>query len=214
MSLGGQGAPLVPWGDRVLFYQYDACLNLGGFANITIRKPFCAFDICAVNTVLNLLSKKLGASYDDKGKWARKGAFIPSLFKELEGLSFYKKSPPKSLGMEWVESTILPILKNYPVIEDVLHTYVSHISKKIKESFPEKGNVLVTGGGVFNDFLLEKINTQKHLQLKKPSDKIINYKEALIFGFLGILKLRKETNCSYKITGAKKSHSSGVVFSY
>lgn len=217
VDLGGQGAPLVPIGDQLLFSDYDWCLNLGGFANISTQynSKRVAFDICAVNIVLNKYVEKLGLNFDDKGVIARQGCFNSSLFEKLNELSFFKQAPPKSLGLEWVEKEVFPLINSFNLsVADVLHTFIKHISYQISTILNTSNNstVLVTGGGVFNVFLIEEIDKLTLNQLIKPSSKIIDFKEALIFGFLGVLKLRGENNCLSTVTGAKKDHSSGVIF--
>ena len=133
VALGGQGAPLVPIGDALLFPEYDYCINLGGFSNISFQKneERIAFDICPVNIVMNVLSEKLGQPYDKNGNFARNGNMIPDLLEELNGLPFYSQHPPKSLGREWVEENILPLLINYANIPDVLRTFSEHAAFQI-----------------------------------------------------------------------------------
>ena len=215
VSLGGQGAPLIPVGDYHLFSDYAATLNLGGFANITkLLNPVIAYDICPVNTVLNSLSTKLKMSYDYGGEIASKGKIINKMLEELNLINFYDFPPPKSLGIEWVKKEIDPIISKYETfpVKDLLHTFVIHISLKISSQFPSEGKILITGGGVYNDFLINEIQKQSKCELVKPSKDIIEFKEALIFAFLGLLKLRNEINCFSSVTGAKKDHSSGIIY--
>lgn len=217
VELGGQGAPLVPIGDRLLFSEYNFCLNLGGFSNISFEenKERIAFDISPVNTVLNFYANQLGFDYDDKGEISRSGKLNQVLLTELNNLDFYKKKYPKSLGIEFVNATILPLIENYSIsIEDKLHTFVEHIAMQITLALPKKeGKILITGGGAYHLFLLERM--QFHLpkmNLIVPNTKTLEFKEALIFGFLGVLKLRNEINVLGSVTGAKKDHSSGKIF--
>lgn len=217
VQLGGQGAPLVPIGDRILFSEYDYCMNLGGFSNVSFEdnNTRIAFDISAVNTVLNFYANQLGLDYDDKGQISRTGNCNVDLLNELNALDFYKKKHPKSLGFEFVKEVILPIIESYPIsIEDKLHTYTEHIAFQIALALPKKkGNMLTTGGGAYNDFLIERI--QFHLPQMDviiPSKKILEFKEALIFALLGVLKMREEVNALQSVTGAKYDHSSGVIY--
>ncbi len=212
--LGGQGAPLVPVGDRLLFYDYDSCVNLGGFANISFEKnnERIAYDICAVNTVLNKFSQQLGFEYDDEGVFSSKGNIIQFILKELNQLDYYKKEAPKSLGIEWVNYTILPILSKIDNPLDVLRTFTEHIAIQIADAIQNYKNVLFTGGGVYNSFLINRIQENSNTKIIIPNKEIINYKEALIFAFLGLLRLNNEINCLSSVTGANKSHSSGVIF--
>ncbi|MFC7772246.1 anhydro-N-acetylmuramic acid kinase [Flavobacterium sp. GCM10027622] len=217
VKLGGQGAPLVPIGDRILFSEYDYCLNLGGFSNVSFEQngKRLAFDISPVNTVLNFYANQLGFAYDNKGEVSRNGTVSEELLAELNQLEFYQKSYPKSLGFEFVKTIIFPIIEKYPItIEDKLRTFTEHIAVQIRDAFSyKKGRLLVTGGGVYNDFLIERM--QFHLpemQIQIPNRKIIEFKEALIFALLGVLRLRNEVNVLSSVTGAKSDHCSGTVF--
>ena len=216
VELGGQGAPLVPIGDELLFGQYDYCLNLGGFANISTKPngKRLAYDICAVNTVLNSLAQKMGMSYDKDGEIAASGKVIPELREELQKIPFYGLRPPKSLGIEWVNKYIFPLLEPYENVPSLLRTYTEHaaemITNELRGSSEEK--MLITGGGAFNRFLIAEIQKRTQTQIIIPSAEVVNYKEALIFAFLGILKLRGENNVLSSVTGASKDHSSGKIF--
>lgn len=215
VMLGGQGAPLVPVGDCLLFSEYDYCLNLGGFANISFEENGrrLAFDVCPVNIVLNHLTEKLGLPFDEDGKIARKGKVIPELLKKLNQLSYYKLSHPKSLGLEWVQQHIFPLLENTSAsIENQITTFTEHIAVQLSAVFKPTASVLVTGGGAYNRYLLERVQSLKSLNLVLPDQNIIEYKEALIFGLLGVLKMRGENNCLASVTGAKMDHSSGEIF--
>lgn len=214
VALGGQGAPLVPIGDALLFSQYDYCLNLGGFANVSFKKGSkrIAYDICPVNIVLNKYAQKIGLEYDDRGKVAAKGNYIEELDVQLQKLHFYKEQAPKSLGLEWVKEKVFPkIDDNINKPEEVLRTFTDHVAWAIAREFPKEAKVLVTGGGAYNDYLIQKIKSIKNIDLIIPSKKIIDFKEALIFAFLGVLKLDNQVNCLCSVTGAEKNHSSGVV---
>ena len=217
VELGGQGAPLVPIGDKLLFSDYDFCLNLGGFANISteIDNTRIAYDICPVNIVLNHYVKQLGFDYDDEGKVASSGTINIELLNELNQLRFYHQAYPKSLGLEWVKDKIIAKIDDYKLsIKDVLKTFVEHIAFQISKEINKKNDasVLVTGGGAYNLFLLERIISLTNNEIVIPTKIIIEYKEALIFGLLGVLKLKNEINCLSSVTGAKKDHSSGVIF--
>lgn len=217
VDLGGQGAPLVPIGDELLFSDYDFCLNLGGFANISTNRNNVriAYDVCPVNIVLNHYVNQLGFTFDDKGKLASEGFVKQKLLKELNKLPYYKKSFPKSLGLEWVNSEIIPLIDNHKLsTKDILRTFVEHIATQISNEIKSKQNasVLVTGGGAYNDFLIDCIRQITKNKIIVPDGLIIEFKEALIFGFLGVLKLRDETNCLQSVTGASKNHSSGKIY--
>jgi len=215
VALGGQGAPLVPVGDELLFPEYDYCLNLGGFANISTVKEGrrIAYDICPVNIVLNKLTEKLGLPYDDEGKIAASGSLIPELLKGLNALPFYTKLPPKSLGLEWVTVNIFPLVENSGhKTEDLLCTFTEHVAMQLAGNFKEGASVLTTGGGTFNSYLLKRVAHYRKIKIIIPAREVIEYKEALIFGLLGVLKWRGEVNCLKSVTGAIKDHSSGIIY--
>jgi anhydro-N-acetylmuramic acid kinase len=220
VALGGQGAPLVPIGDKYLFSEFEFCLNLGGFSNISFDKMTdrLAFDICPVNIVLNHYAEILGFAYDDGGKIARTGQLNKTLLAELNTLDFYIGEEPKSLGYEFVVEIIFPLINKYNLsVEDVLSTYIEHVAMQIgrvinKNSHSLKDRVLVTGGGAFNQFLIERTQAFTQAELFIPSKQIINFKEAIIFAFLAVLKSQEEVNCLKSVTGAKKDHSSGIYF--
>ena len=215
VQLGGQGAPLVPIGDRLLFSGYQACVNLGGFANISYERNDLriAFDICPVNIVMNYYSNKMGLEYDDKGALASKGTIHQGLLKELNSLTFYSKKPPKSLGLEWVQQYVFPLVDKYKLdSHNILRTFLEHVAHQISQIIQPFDTILFTGGGVYNDFLIKRIEDIGKNNIIIPADDIINYKEALIFALLGLLKLQGQVNCLSSVTGAQKNHSSGKIF--
>lgn len=219
VQLGGQGAPLVPIGDRILFPEYKYCMNLGGFSNVSFEEnnKRIAFDISPVNTVLNFYANLLGLDYDDKGQISRTGNCNEFLLNQLNSLEYYPKKHPKSLGFEFVKEIILPVMENYSIpIEDKLNTFTEHVALQIALALPNKKETLfITGGGAYNDFLIERI--QFHLpqmEIIIPSNKILEFKEALIFALLGVSKLRGEINVLQSVTGAKYNHSSGIIYPF
>lgn len=219
VKLGGQGAPLVPIGDRILFSDYKYCLNLGGFSNVSFEEndKRIAFDISPVNTVLNFYADKLGLKYDDKGNITRTGAISEELLSQLNALDFYQKTYPKSLGFEFVKGVVLPLMEKHTIsIEDKLRTFTEHVAFQMAAALPsEKGKLLVTGGGAYNDFLIERMCYYlPEMQLVIPDAKTIEFKEALIFALLGVLKLRNETNVLASVTGAKHDHCSGAIYEF
>ena len=221
VKLGGQGAPLVPIGDRILFSDYDYCMNLGGFSNVSFEQneERIAFDISPVNTVLNFYANRLGLNYDDKGKISRTGKVNENLLTKLNALDFYQQKFPKSLGFEFVKGIVLPIIEKYEIpIEDKLRTFTEHIAFQTALALDcfetRNGSILITGGGAYNNFLLERIQTHlPEMKIIIPSSEILEFKEALIFALLGVLKLRGEINVLSSVTGAKKDHSSGEIYS-
>ena len=216
VKLGGEGAPLVPVGEKYLFHEYDSFINLGGFANISNHKgeSLIAYDICPVNIVLNNLSKKIGKDFDDKGFIASSGKLIINLYEELEKLEYYQSSPPKSLGIEWVDEYIFPLINkyfDYPT-EDLLNTLSNHIANQISNNLKNLDKVLVSGGGAYNDYLIDLIRSKTDSEIIIPSKNIIEFKEALIFAFLGVLRYLNINNCYSSVTGASKDHCSGKIF--
>ena len=219
VALGGQGAPLVPIGDRLLFSEFDYCLNLGGFANISYEEKGerIAFDICPVNIVLNHLTKRIGKPFDPSGQMARTGTLSPSLLSSLNNLPYYDQPPPKSLGKEWVLSHILPLLDPSSILlNDQLNTFCEHVAIQLARSTSghKPGKILVTGGGAFNEYLVGRIKKHSIHEIILPDENTINFKEALIFAFLGVLRWLEETNCLRSVTGAAKDTSGGSVYFY
>jgi len=220
LALGGQGAPLVPIGDQLLFGDYNFCLNLGGFANISYRSDNkrIAFDVCPINIVLNNYTRKQGFEYDEGGKQARQGTIHKKLLNELNDLPFYSDNKPKSLGYEFVVETILPIIDKFELsLSDILKTFIEHSAIQIAEVINKNSKnasqtVLATGGGAFNDYLIERIRSFSNVEIVVPKKEIIDFKEAIIFALLGVLKLENKVNCLKSVTGAIKDHSSGIIF--
>jgi anhydro-N-acetylmuramic acid kinase len=217
VQLGGQGAPLVPIGDRILFSEYDYCMNLGGFSNVSFEEKGnrIAFDISPVNTVLNYYANQLGFDYDDKGHFSSTGIIDDSLLNQLNNLDFYKQSYPKSLGFEFVKETVLPIIDHFKIaVIDKMRTFTEHIALQVAKALPNKtGTLFITGGGAYNDFLIERIQFHlPSLSIIIPEQKILEFKEAVIFALLGVLKLREEINVLSSVTGAKTDHSSGYIY--
>lgn len=215
--LGGQGAPLVPIGDELLFSQYDACLNLGGFSNISMNRngKRIAFDICPINIVLNHFAKQLGSEYDKNGEIAEQGNVNHDLVEKLNRIEFYQQAFPKSLGFEWVEKEFLTIVDKYDIsIEDKLRSCVEHFAFQLQNIFAvyDINNVLTTGGGVRNSFFINRLRELSNVEIIIPTDHLIDFKEALIFAFLGYRRVNNEINCLASVTGAKQDHSSGVIF--
>ncbi|GGA84118.1 anhydro-N-acetylmuramic acid kinase [Flavobacterium palustre] len=217
VQFGGQGAPLVPIGDRILFSEYDYCMNLGGFSNVSFEEnnKRIAFDISPVNTVLNFYADQLGLNYDDKGKISSMGKIHTELLSKLNALDFYQQSHPKSLGFEFVKETVLPLMESYKIsVENKLRTFTEHIAVQTALALPKKkGHLLISGGGAYNDFLIFCIQNQlPKMTVIIPEKKILEFKEALIFALLGVLKLRDEVNVLSSVTGAKSDHSAGLIY--
>lgn len=224
ISLGGQGAPLVPIGDRLLFSAYDFCLNLGGISNISMEVKGLrrAFDCSPFNGLLNHFAKKLGAEYDDQGRWASEGKLNSSLLATLNALPYYQQSGAKSLGREDLERDFLPLLDQSQLAsKDILATLIAHFAQQIASVIREhqtrkNARVLVTGGGAYHRFFLERLGQElpSETSLVVPEAAVLEFKEALIFGFLGVLKLREEKNCLASVTGAAEDSSGGTWYDY
>ncbi|WP_321374103.1 anhydro-N-acetylmuramic acid kinase [uncultured Draconibacterium sp.] len=215
VAMGGQGAPLVPIGDRLLFSEFDYCLNLGGFANISYEEngTRLAFDNCPVNIVLNPLAENFGKPFDKNGELGRQGKVNPNLLKKLNALSYYQKQAPKSLGREWIESEFLPLLNDFNINEyDKMRTIYEHIAIQITKDLSGNGKMLVTGGGAFNSFLIERMQALTSTQIILPDADLINFKEAIVFAFMGVLRLKEQINCLASVTGARKDSCGGVIF--
>ena len=213
--LGGEGAPLVPVGDEYLFSEYDSCLNLGGIANISFRyeDKRLARDICPVNLILNHLSKELGMIFDRDGKAGKSGNICNELLEKLNSLPYYHSKGPASLGREWFESEFLPSINAFRVpVTDAMRTVYEHIAIQIASTLKKESSVLVSGGGTHNKFLISLISEYSQANIVIPTNQLIDFKEALIFAFLGLLRERNEINCLASVTGAAKDSSCGVIY--
>lgn len=229
VALGGQGAPLVPIGDALLFPAYDFCLNLGGISNISYRDgegKRIAFDISVCNMALNRYAGRKGASYDKDGLWARSGSLIPELLQRLDALDYYRRQPPKSLGFEWFEGVFLPLVEDYAdyAVEDVLHTLVEHIAGQVARTCRAAGlsrpsrkkigkpSMLLTGGGALNVYLAERIEALSGVEIAPVDTCLVEYKEALVFALLGVLRMENRPNCLSSVTGAVRDNIGGAVY--
>lgn len=218
VALGGQGAPLVPIGDRHLFGDHTYCLNLGGFANISYEsnRRRVAFDVCPANIVLNRLAGQAGMEFDRDGLLAASGSLDHGLLKRLDLLPYYAQKPPKSLGKEWVLSEVLPILDTSSIpLKDQLDTFCHHIAGQVAAACDRKrkGTLFVTGGGAFNPFLMKLIREKTNHEVIIPDDRTVAFKEALVFAFLGVLRIQGQPNTLRSVTGAARDTIGGAVYS-
>jgi len=218
VAQGGQGAPLVPLGDSLLFSDYDGCLNLGGFANISCENSQgkrIAYDLGPANMALNWVAALEGKVFDLNGEMARRGHVNQELLEKLNQLEFYTMEAPKSLGREWFLDQFLPLIQHsrLPAV-DLMSTLVEHISEQISKGINEAGikKLLITGGGTLNRALTESIKKNTKASLIIPEELLIHYKEALIFALLGVLKIRGETNILSSVTGGKRDISAGTIY--
>ena len=217
VGLGGQGAPLVPIGDALLFSEFAACLNLGGIANISFQyqNKRIAYDLACCNMVLNAASELLGQPYDAGGQLARSGSVVPALVATLRQLAFYQQSPPRSLGREHFEAELKPLLFNGQYTpEDVLATWCAHLGEILGSELSKHqvgGRILVTGGGAYNDFLMAQLRKHSSAVFYLPPAELIEQKEALIFGFLGLLRYLRRPNVLSEVTGSSSNHCAGAL---
>lgn len=216
VALGGQGAPLVPIGDELLFGEYDACLNLGGIANISYRQDGVrvAFDICPCNMALNPLAARLGLPYDPQGENARAGQSNGDLLQRMDNLPFYRATPPKSLGKEWFDSQFRPLMECEGNLHDLLATVTRHVGGQIADVLLRQrvGTLLVTGGGAFNRYLVETFSSlAPTVRVTVPDPLVVNYKEAIVFALLGYLRLSGKVNTLRSVTGARCDSIGGNI---
>jgi len=214
VALGGQGAPLVPIGDSLLFSEFDYCLNLGGIANISFQEKGqrISFDIGLANIVGNFLCRHLEAGYDKGGELAKSGKIDNSLLTKMNELEYFYLNSPKSLGKEFFNTQFQPLLdQSKSNLADKLHTFGVHLGMQIGKHI-NHGNCLVTGGGAYNEFWMEQINLQSKGKITLPTPQIIDFKEALLFAFLGALRLEEEINALKSVTGASKNSCGGCIY--
>jgi len=227
VAFGGQGAPIVPIGEKLLLGDYNFFLNLGGIANISHNHPdnYTAFDICAANRVLNMLVNELGKEYDDGGQIAASGAVDEALLEKLNALDYYKQPYPKSLANDFGTDIVYPIIKNAGIeIKDALRTYIEHTVIQIKDSIKilrnskletQNSKLLATGGGGFNTFLIQRLSDslkELNIEVIVPDKKLVNFKEALVMAFIGVLRWRQEYNVLSSVTGAARDSIGGALW--
>jgi anhydro-N-acetylmuramic acid kinase len=225
VALGGQGAPIVPVGEKLLLGNYSFFLNLGGIANLSVNNPeqYLAFDVCPANRVLNMLVKEMGKEFDEGGNIAATGSVHTELLKELNELEYYSMPYPKSLSNDFGTDVVFPIIQRYNLsTQDELRTFTEHIAlqvslaiNKLPALASSDKKLLVTGGGALNSFLVKKISYLLHLEnieVIVPDEKLVNYKEALVMALLGVLRWREEYNVLASVTGATKNSVNGAIW--
>jgi anhydro-N-acetylmuramic acid kinase len=227
VALGGQGAPIVPIGEKLLFREYDLFLNIGGIANISIPDSpngFVAFDVCPANRVLNMLANETNLQYDDEGKLAASGNLDEDLFNKLNRLDYYQEAYPKSVANEFGTDTIFPILQSTGIpLCDKLRTFTEHVAYQVGRSVAatklspgQRSKMLVTGGGAFNKYLLSRLShrlDESDVDIVVPDPALVSYKEAVIMAFIGVLRWRQEINVMASVTGAKRDSIGGALWS-
>jgi len=219
--LGGQGAPLVGIGDGLLFGEYDMCLNIGGFANIsaTINGNKVAYDICPANILLNRIAREFDLEFDEDGKIAEKGKIDYDLLADLNNIDYYNQKYPKSLGREWINQNFWSIVRECKIEkEDKMKTLVDHIAGQIGINIDQlagddssKIRVLATGGGVLNPVLIDYIKSNTDAEIVVPDSQLINFKEALVFALMGVLRIQNKPNVLASFTGADSDSVSGSL---
>ncbi|MEP6683406.1 MAG: anhydro-N-acetylmuramic acid kinase [Parafilimonas sp.] len=228
VALDGQGAPIVPVGEKLLFPNFNFYLNIGGIANISFQqeKKFIAFDVCAANRVLNMLAQETGKDFDENGNIAARGEIIQPLMEKLNALNYYVLPSPKSLSNDFGTEIIYPLIKSFNInINDALRTYTEHIAYQIQQSIQHlnsdvnsalsKQKLLVTGGGALNNFLIERLKSNLEIfnvDVVIAENNIVLYKEALIMALLGVLRWREENTVMASVTGASRSSIGGAVW--
>jgi anhydro-N-acetylmuramic acid kinase len=223
IAFGGQGAPIVPLGEKLLFSDYTYFLNIGGIANISVNtdNEIIAYDVCAANRVLNMLAGEKDLEYDDEGKISSQGIIHKDLLEKLNALEYYKLPHPKSLANSFGTDLVYPLLKSFNIpVEDALRTYTEHICMQIKNALQlfkqdTTQKLFVTGGGAFNIFMAERL--QKNLEdinfeIHIPADDVVKYKEALIMALLGALRWREQYTVLASVTGASRNSIGGALW--
>ncbi len=224
VALGGQGAPIVPIGDKMLFSDYDYLLNIGGIANITVYEHGnpVAFDICPANQIMNNLASRVGKLMDENGAMAASGKLLPGLLDELNEALYYRLLPPKSLSNEAAQDIIFPKLsQSEHSVADMLHTMCVHIAQQVAAAVrqsphgKEMASLVATGGGAFNGFLVEQLRQELsplNVTVVVPDAEVVKYKEALVMALIGTLRWREETNVLSSVTGAVKDSCGGALW--
>ena len=229
VAFGGQGAPIVPIGEKLIWKQYDLFLNIGGIANISFKKNdvFIAFDVCPANRVLNLLANKKGKEFDEGGVMATAGNVDEQMLSDLNKLGYYHKPYPKSLANDFGTDEVFPLVESFEInTNDALRTYVEHIVQQIKIAvtvventnsgeFNSSRKLLVTGGGAFNTFLIGRLSealASLNIEVVVPKENIVKYKEALVMALIGVLRWRQEYNVLASVTGAQRNSIGGALW--
>jgi anhydro-N-acetylmuramic acid kinase len=223
VAFGGQGAPIVPIGEKLLLTDYDCYLNLGGIANLSFQKEgrYVAFDICPANRVLNMIIANEGKEYDRGGEMASTGKVNETVLQKLNALPYYRQPYPKSLANDFGTGEVYPLIDSFGLsTADALRTYVEHIVQQIRaainpQSPTPNSKLLVTGGGAFNTFLVQQLSAAletMNMEVVVPDEKLVQYKEALIMAFIGVLRWRQEYNVLSSVTGAQRDSIGGALW--
>lgn len=221
VAFGGQGAPIVPMGEKLLLREYALFLNIGGIANLSVNGDrYRAFDVCPANRVLNALAAQLGHPYDEGGRLAASGSVNTGLLNVLNSQSYYQQRGPKSLANEFGTDVLFPLIEQAGCSpQDALRTFTEHIAFQVGLALQEQEvhtrQMLITGGGAFNAFLVDRIRAElapQGIEVVIPEDSLVQYKEALIMAFLGVLRWRQENTVLASVTGAERDSIGGAVW--
>ena len=226
VALGGQGAPIIPIGEKLLWSEFNFLLNIGGIANISIKKDetYLAYDICSANAILNYLANQLNKPYDEDGNIAASGKLNTALLEALNAVDFYQKKHPKSLANQFGWDIILPILNKFDIATaDKLHTYTVHIAHQIKNNIAlhidkdaaHSNQFLITGGGALNLFLIHKIKEElkdMNIEVIIPNETTVQFKEAIVMALMAVLRWREENNVLSSVTGAQRNSVGGAMW--
>ncbi|MDQ3683477.1 MAG: anhydro-N-acetylmuramic acid kinase [Bacteroidota bacterium] len=237
IAFGGQGAPIVPIGEKHLFKDYQMCLNIGGIANISFNQGdrYIAYDVCPANRVLNMIAAKVHKEYDAGGEMAALGNVHEILLQKLNALDYYRQPFPKSLANNFGTDEVYPLIRSFGLSHnDELRTCVEHIVQQVKKAIQsavgspqsknitvlssplgDGGKLLVSGGGAFNTFLIHRLSAELqslNIEVVIPEENIVKYKEALIMAFIGVLRWRQEYNVLASVTGAERDSIGGAVW--
>lgn len=225
VAFGGQGAPIVPIGEKLLLGSYDYFLNIGGIANISFNGDvYTAFDVCPANRVLNMLANETGREYDKDGEMAASGSVDSALLERLNSQEYYARAFPKSLANDFGTDTIYPLVKDAEIgTANALRTYVEHIAIQIRNAITAMGQqpaskeqrLLATGGGAFNTFLISRLREhlqEMNIEVVVPDAPLVKNKEAVIMALFGVLRWRQEYNVFSTVTGANRNSIGGALW--
>lgn len=225
VAAGGQGAPLVPIGEKHLFPDFSGFLNIGGFANVSFRMEdgsMRAFDIAPANLLLNRYARMLNQPCDFNGELSAKGKLNTHLLEQLNSVEYYNDLNKKSLGLEWAEKEVFSITNTWlnkqfkdahqpEMLLNLLATLTEHIAQQVGSQL-QNGKIMVTGGGAKNSYLIERLRFYSKAQLYIPSNDLIDFKEAIVFAYLAFLRYYGLPNTLPSVTHATRGISAGAHY--
>ena len=234
MAVGGEGAPLVPYSETLLYSEENqavALQNIGGIGNVTVlpkkgdTKKVIAFDTGPGNMMIDEAVRTFyGKKYDTDGYYARQGNLIPSLAEELKEHPYFNLEIPKTTGREMFgEHFTKSILEKYHSCEpnDLIHTFTwftaysiaYHYKKYLISEYGLK-KCIIGGGGAYNSYLLELIRNEipeVTVMTQEEHGFSSEAKEALAFVILGNQTYHRSPSNVPSATGAKKSVILGQI---